>query len=435
VVRTPIFNTSKDAIIGLLGVGRDVSRRVDVENELRSTQVELESAAAAANRASESKSAFLARMSHEIRTPMNAIIGMANIAKRKLQDDKSGRDELLANIHQIEISSAHLLGLLNDILDISKIEAGKIELSEESFNLPKLISSVGGIIRPRCQEKNILFTVNQDNLNFDNYISDPLRLRQVLINLLGNAVKFTPECGEITFDLRQAEHEDGRNKIFFSVNDSGIGIPPSQMDMLFKPFEQLGGHITRQFGGSGLGLSISQSIVQLLGGEIKAQSIEGKGSTFSFELWLKEDSSYQEADPQALNDFTSFSGKRALLVDDVEINRIIVMEQLSETGMIIDEAGDGVVAVDKFRSSNIGFYDMIFMDVQMPNMNGYDAARAIRAMDRPDATSVPIIAMTANAFKEDVDQAIASGMNGHMAKPLDAEKLMELLFSFFSVHY
>jgi PAS domain S-box-containing protein len=435
VVRTPIFSASNDTVIGLLGVGRDVSRRVIVENELRSTQVELEKAAAAANRASESKSAFLARMSHEIRTPMNAIIGMANITKRKLQDDKTGKEELLANIRQIEISSAHLLGLLNDILDISKIEAGKIELSAEPFNLPKLVSSVDGIIRPRCLEKNISFTVNADGLSASSFISDPLRLRQVLINLLGNAVKFTPECGEITFDLRQTDHVEGRNKIFFSVKDTGIGIPPSQMDMLFKPFEQLGGHITRQFGGSGLGLSISQSIVQLLGGEIKADSAEGKGSTFSFEIWLEEDSSYHETEQHFRNDFTAFSGKRALLVDDVEINRIIVIEQLSETGMIIDEAGDGVIAVEKFRSSPTGFYDMIFMDVQMPNLNGYDAARAIRAMDRPDATSVPIIAMTANAFKEDVDQALASGMNGHIAKPLDAEKLMELLFSFFSVHY
>ncbi|MDR3176854.1 MAG: PAS domain-containing protein [Desulfovibrio sp.] len=431
VVRTPTFDASSKALIGLLGFGRDVTRRVSVETELRRTQSELEKAAVLANRASESKTAFLARMSHEIRTPMNAIIGMTNITKRKLQDEKAEKDEVLAHIRQIETSSAHLLGLLNDILDISKIEAGKIEMSEESFDLLKLVSSVENIIRPRCQEKNLTFTIEEQELGPGNYISDPLRLRQVLINLLGNAVKFTPECGEINFTLRKLEGQDGRDRILFSVRDSGIGISKSQMDMLFKPFEQLGGHITRQYGGSGLGLSISQSIVNMLGGEIRVQSDEGRGSTFSFELWLTEDSEGADAAKDIDWDVSQLSGKHVLLVDDVEINRVIVMEQLSETGIIIDEAQDGAVAVDKFKASEPGFYDMIFMDVQMPHMNGYDASRTIRALDRRDAASVPIIAMTANAFKEDVEQAFASGMNGHLAKPLEAEKLMELLFSFF----
>ncbi|MDR1490247.1 MAG: PAS domain S-box protein [Desulfovibrio sp.] len=431
IVRTPIFDTSSKALIGLLGFGRDVSRRVKVETELRRTQGELEKAAVLANRASESKTAFLARMSHEIRTPMNAIIGMTNITKRKLLDDKTEKDEILAHIRQIETSSAHLLGLLNDILDISKIEAGKIEINEESFNLPKLVSSVESIIRPRCQEKNLAFTIEEQGLIPGNYVSDPLRLRQVLINLLGNAVKFTPECGEIIFTLRNLERQDGRDKILFSVRDNGIGISKSQVAMLFKPFEQLGGHITRQYGGSGLGLSISQSIVHMLGGDIRVQSEEGKGSTFSFDLWLTEDSGGKDAAKDIDWDISQIAGKHVLLVDDVEINRIIVVEQLSETGVVIDEAPDGVAAVNKFMASEPGFYDMIFMDVQMPNMNGYDASRAIRALNRPDAVSVPIIAMTANAFKEDVEQAFASGMNGHLAKPLEADKLMELLFSFF----
>ncbi|MDR2801575.1 MAG: PAS domain S-box protein, partial [Desulfovibrio sp.] len=431
VVRTPIFDASSKIMIGLLGFGRDVTRRVSVETELRRTQSELEKAAVLANRASESKTAFLARMSHEIRTPMNAIIGMTNITKRKLQDQKAEKDEVLAHIRQIETSSAHLLGLLNDILDISKIEAGKIEMSEESFNLPKLVSSVESIIRPRCQEKNIAFTIDGQDLIPGNYISDPLRLRQVLINLLGNAVKFTPECGEIVFAMRKLERQEGRDKILFSVRDSGIGISKSQMDMLFKPFEQLGGHITRQYGGSGLGLSISQSIVHMLGGDIRVQSEEGRGSTFSFELWLTEDIWGKDAAKDIDWDLSQLTGKHVLLVDDVEINRVIVVEQLSETGIIIDEAPDGVAAVNKFKAAEPGFYDMIFMDVQMPNMNGYDASRAIRALERPDAVSVPIIAMTANAFKEDVEQAFASGMNGHLAKPLEAEKLMELLISFF----
>ncbi|MDR1946961.1 MAG: PAS domain-containing protein [Desulfovibrio sp.] len=430
VVRTPLFDAG-GKIMGLLGVGRDVTQRVTVENRLRRTQRELKTAAAAANRASESKSAFLARMSHEIRTPMNAIIGLTNITKRKLKDDNTDKDEVLHHVSQIETSSAHLLGLLNDILDISKIEAGKIELAEESFDLPKLISGVIGIIRPRCREKSIEFIICEEDLETANFISDPLRLRQVLINLLGNAVKFTQECGQITFTIKQTSRADGMTGVYFAIQDTGIGIAPEQAKRLFTPFEQLGSHITRQFGGSGLGLSISKSIVNMLGGDISVESEVGSGSKFSFELRLREDTSRIDAAEAIVSDISALAGRRALLVDDVEINRVIVIEMLSDTGMIIEEAEDGVVALEKFAKSVPGYYDMIFMDVQMPNMNGYDASTAIRALERDDARNVPIFAMTANAFKEDVERAMASGMDGHLAKPLEADKLLELLLARF----
>ncbi len=254
VVRTPLF-TANRKLRGILGVARDVSQRVAVEKELRQTQRNLIGAVDEANKASASKSEFLARMSHEIRTPMNAIIGMTNITKRKLTEG-SVSDDLMPHISQIEASSMHLLGLLNDILDISKIEAGKIELSEESFSLTQLINDVANIIRPRCDSKKISFNVAQDSLPCDAYISDSLRLRQIIINLLGNAVKFTPEFGSIDFIIQIRKSKNDRDYIYFSVKDTGIGISQEHLQNLFNPFEQGGSHITRKFGGTGLGLSI-----------------------------------------------------------------------------------------------------------------------------------------------------------------------------------
>ncbi len=428
VVRTPLFTADKK-LRGILGVARDVSQRVAVEKELRQTQRDLIGAVAEANKASESKSEFLARMSHEIRTPMNAIIGMTNITKRKIDEDCK-KDEFMPHIAQIEASSMHLLGLLNDILDISKIEAGKIELSEDTFSLPKLVEDVANIIRPRCSSKSIVFNVSQTTLVCDKFVSDSLRLRQILINLLGNAVKFTPELGQIDFSVELKESTDDKDLIYFSVRDTGIGIAKDSLRTLFNPFEQAGNHITRKYGGTGLGLSISRSIALLLGSDIIVQTEEGKGSEFSFTLWLQKD---QEAIAQQNTSKDSNEiqpGKRILLVDDVDINRIIAMELLSPFECIIDEANDGTEAVKIFSNSKENFYDLIFMDIQMPTMNGYEAAKNIRALNRPDANTVPIVAMTANAFREDIEQAMDSGMNAHVAKPIDMEKLIEALKRF-----
>lgn len=428
-VRTPLFDNDGN-LVGLLGVARDVSGRVAVENELRNTQIELEKAVIAANQANESKSVFLARMSHEIRTPMNAIVGMTNITKRKLEEDNFEKEQVIAHVRQIEISSKHLLGLLNDILDISKIEAGKIELSEESFNLRKLVDNVAAIINPRCTEKNINFVTTVEGLTETAFISDALRLRQVLINLLGNAVKFTNECGEINFTVMQKAAEDSRVLLEFSVKDTGIGIAPETITSLFKPFEQGGVNINRQYGGTGLGLSISNSIINLIGGEIRVDSTPGVGSIFHFEIWLPK--ANEEKDEHiATANVGNMKGRRILLIDDVDINRMIVVEMLNSTGIIIDEAENGIAGIDLFKGAPEGFYDLVFMDIQMPGMNGYEAASLIRCLDRPDAMTVPIVAMTANAFQEDVDKALAHGMNSHLAKPLDFEKIMEILAKYF----
>ncbi len=396
-------------------------------------QLALEQAVSDANRANQHKGEFLARMSHEIRTPMNAIIGLANIVQRKLGGTVAEKPEITEvkdHVRQIEVSSQHLLGLLNDILDLSKIEAGKIELSQEAMELPKLSATVASIIKPRCDEKNIAFETNFEAFTPATLMGDPLRLRQVLINLLGNAVKFTPELGSIYFSVARRERKDGMALIEFAVRDTGIGISEETLKTIFQPFEQADRSISKQYGGTGLGLSISHHIVQLFGGEIQVTSQLGKGSEFRFSIWLRELEESDGPTLEALDVTGKFGGRRALVVDDVEINRMIVNSLLESTGMASDEAADGDEAVEKFAGSLPGTYDVIFMDIQMPKMDGYEAALAIRALNHSDAKTVPIVALTANAFKEDIDKALENGMNAHITKPVDMDRLAEVLVRF-----
>lgn len=395
-------------------------------------QMELEKAMHAANSANEYKGEFLARMSHEIRTPMNAIIGLTSIVQKNLDEIKDSSPvvgSIKENVEQVERSSLHLMGLLNDVLDLSKIEAGKISISEELMSLKELVKTVTDIIKPRCLEKDIAYHEDIELFSPCSFLSDSLRLRQVLINLLGNAVKFTPEHGKIIFSIRRKERLDGRALVEFSVSDSGIGISEEALAEIFRPFEQANGEITRQYGGTGLGLSISRHIVNLLGGEISVKSKEGEGSTFSFSLWLKE--THEKALPdqeKTENLLDDLSGKRILLVDDVELNRKIVEAMLTDFKLIIDEAADGEEALNKVKESPENHYALILMDIQMPKMDGYAASRAIRALDRTDVRHMGIIALTANAFKEDVDKAQEAGMNGHIAKPFKRDQLLESLF-------
>ena len=435
MVRTPIYD-SVGNLIGLLGFARDVTARVSMENELRCIQTDLEQAVYEANRANEHKSEFLARMSHEIRTPMNAIIGITSIVLKKLEDCSSEMPiiaEVRGHVNQIEISSQHLLSLLNDILDLSKIEAGKIELSVESMELTRLVETVAGLIKPHCAEKNITFDTFFDSFSPSTFLSDSLRLRQVLINLLGNAVKFTPEYGKIVFRMEKKDRRAGQTLVRFSVRDTGIGIPDEALETIFRAFEQVDGKMSRQYGGTGLGLTISARIVQLFGGEIELQSKVGDGSEFSFSIWLHETESSMGDMEEITNPAGKFSGKRMLLVDDVDINRMIVASMLEDTGISIDEAEDGMAAVEVFNASAENTYDIILMDVQMPRMDGYEASAAIRSLERPDAGKVPILALTANAFKEDIDKALQCGMNAHIAKPVEMDKLLTTLLKYLLV--
>ncbi|MDR2612569.1 MAG: response regulator [Deltaproteobacteria bacterium] len=409
---------------------------IDV-SEMVLKQLQLEKAMNEAKSANEHKGRFLAHMSHEIRTPMNAIIGLSGIVQKNLETIRTDTPEFLEirdNVRQIEVSSLHLLGLLNDILDLSKIEAGKIEISEETVELIVLANTVTSIMKTRCLQKNIEFKTDLVDFAPSTFLTDPLHLRQVLINLLGNSVKFTPEGGTIEFQINRKDRKGGRSLLEFVVRDTGIGISEEAMSAIFQPFEQGAAGITMRYGGTGLGLTISRHIVHLMGGSIAVKSEVGKGSEFSFAIWLKETESkiretapVSEADPK-----DRFKGKRLLLVDDVDLNRKIVKAMLKVTGIAVDEAEDGVIALRKFEDSPAGAYDIILMDVQMPNMDGYQASTAIRGLDREDAKKIPIVALTANAFKEDIDRALDAGMNAHLAKPVKQDKIIDVMLKHMS---
>ncbi|MDR0886597.1 MAG: response regulator [Clostridiales Family XIII bacterium] len=412
--------------VGYIVITQDVTQLVKI-------QLELEAAITDANRANAHKGAFLARMSHEIRTPMNAIIGLTDIVQAKLEElhaSNADTEEIKLQMEKIQSSSQHLLGLLNDILDISKIESGKIELSSDAFVLPKLINDVKEILTPRFDSKGIKFNIHYDEFEPKTFIGDSLRLRQVLINLLGNAVKFTQEGGTTDFTIEKLEQEDDKTLIRFLIKDNGIGIPADRLDKIFEPFEQESANTSRQYGGTGLGLAISKNIVELFGGDIQIQSTLGDGSEFSFEIWLEvTDIDIVSADA-LVNTRDKFKGMHGLVVDDVEINRMIVASMLEPTGIEMDEADDGTTALEAFIKSPEGYYDIIFMDVQMPTMDGYEASSAIRALNRKDAQTVPIISLTANAFKDDIEKALASGMNEHVAKPVEMDRLVEVLIKY-----
>jgi CheY-like chemotaxis protein len=335
--------------------------------------------------------------------------------------------ELKDNVRQIESSSLHLLGLLNDILDLSKIEAGKIELTAEPTELKVLANTVSSIMKTRCKEKNINFVTDTYNYSPSNFITDPLHLRQVLINLLGNSVKFTPELGTIIFKISCLERKDGRSLMEFVIQDTGIGISEENLKAIFKPFEQGSGNITKRYGGTGLGLTISRHIVKLFGGDIKVESEVGKGSKFSFSIWLQETDLQAPIIQVTKDPKDRFVGKRVLLVDDVDLNRKIAKAMLKVTGIKVDEAEDGSAALKMFEDSPVNTYDIILMDVQMPIMDGYQASTAIRQLDRIDAPNVPIIALTANAFKEDIEKALKAGMNAHIAKPIKTDRIVEVM--------
>ena len=405
---------------------------------LRAHSRQLEAAREAAEQASYAKSEFLSRMSHEIRTPMNGIIGMTEIAHQN-KDDPEKVDDCLK---KVAMSSKHLMLLINDVLDMSKIESGKIQLKNELFDLRLFLENIENIYRVQADEKGIEFKI-QLNGNIDNFIvGDSLRLNQILTNLLSNAFKFTSEGGKITFGVSEVSHEGDTAVLRFSVKDTGMGIKEENLDKIFEAFEQENAEITHKFGGTGLGLSIVKRFTELMGGSVSVSSEYGVGSEFVIELPFSVTENSQMIDWQTDKSASSnkaektsydFSGKHILLAEDNELNREIAVELLgTETGAIIEEAEDGQVAVDMFAASEMWHYDLILMDIQMPRLDGFEATRRIRAMERPDAAKVPIFAMTANAFAEDEEKSRQAGMNAHLSKPLETSAVLAAMNEIFN---
>lgn len=367
------------------------------------------------------KSDFLARMSHEIRTPMNGIIGMTEIALKDGQTEERRIDCL----RKIEYSSEYLLGLINDILDMSKIESGKMRLIEEKCNLMEMIQGLRPLLEAKLNENNIQYIADIQLKNHW-FLADSLRLNQVLVNLLGNALKYSKPDGHVWLTVRETEEEKGFSNLYFQVRDDGIGIAPEKQQLIFRQFEQADNSENARKQGTGLGLAISRRIVRMMDSDIKLESEPGKGSSFSFSVKFQPVSG-EKTTVTSQPEEISFPGKRILVVEDNELNMEIICTILENYGIETEQAVNGKEAVRRMEESVPGYYDMIFMDIMMPEMDGLEATRTIRNLDREDCKKIPIYAMSANAFDEDVKRSLASGMNGHLSKPVNLQVLEKTL--------
>jgi CheY-like chemotaxis protein len=367
---------------------------------------------------------------------MNAIIGMAKIAEGT--DDKEKMSYCLS---MINVSSSHLPGIINDILDMSKIESGKFELENVPLDIGRILMKVNGIMSGQAEKKKIELNITNGAQTDIRYTGDELRVTQVITNLISNAIKFTPNNGKVALSVTEKQRGEDFSILSFTISDTGIGMTDEQLGKLFNAFEQADGSITRKYGGTGLGLAISKNIVEKMGGSIWVESEPEKGSVFAFDVRLEHAGRQIEEETEIITEqilpaaktdssgtaaIPDFSGITVLLAEDVEINREIFIALLENTNIVIDTAENGMEALQKFKS-NPERYAAIIMDIQMPVMNGYEATENIRALDTKRAADIPIIALTADAFKEDMDRCMACGMNNHLKKPIELDKVIEIL--------
>ena len=407
-----------DKIVHAIGMG---FTNVDAETRRTLTQTQaLKDALQAAEVANRAKTALLSNMSHEIRTPMNAIIGFDKIALH----DEHISDETKDYLEKIGTSARHLLGIINDILDMTRIEAGRMVLRSEAFSLSKLLEEIDVMIGGQCNERNITWSTKVIGKREDFYIGDEMKLKQILINILGNSVKFTPEGGSVEFIIESTAHYDNMTAFRFVMRDSGIGMSKEYLPKIFEPFSQEDLSTKTKYGSTGLGMAITKSIVEMMNGEIEVESEKNVGTTFTLTLSLeisKETVSDREnVEP---DDRSILKGKRILIAEDVDVNAEILKMALDMGEMESERTENGRICLERFEESEVGFFDAILMDMRMPEMDGLEATKAIRALDREDAKTIPIIALTANAFEEDVQNSIKAGLDAHLSKPVDADNL------------
>jgi len=388
--------------------------------DLKTEEVKLrEAAELEAESASQAKGDFLSHMSHEIRSPLNAVIGMINIA-----NEEKTLEGVKVYLEKAGNAAKHVLGVINDILDMSKIEANKLELSDSEFDFSKMMTNIVDVTGIKAQEKHIQIVTDISKDIPSIVICDELRLAQVITNLMTNAIKFTPDNGKVQLNAQKLEEKDDEVTIRIEVADSGIGISPEQQTKLFSAYNQADRTIAKQFGGTGLGLAISKRIIELMQGKIWIESELGKGAKFIFTLKMKKG---KQAAAEATVTAAPAPGIKAtdlhlqgytiLAAEDMEFNREVLSKYLEKTGVTIDYAENGKEAVEKFKV-NYEKYCIILMDINMPEMDGDEATKIIRALDFPKAKEIPIVAMTADVFKEDVEKCLSVGMNDHISKPI-----------------
>ena len=423
-------------------LNEEQKRRLDeidrLNARLTARQAELNAALKSAEQASRAKTTFLSSMSHEIRTPMNAILGFTGLAKTHIDD----REQVLGDIDKIDAAGRHLLSLINDVLDMSRIESGRMTLRDEAFSFRELLDQVNTVVGSQCAEAGLAYDFRILSPVSRAFYGDDLKLKQVFINILGNAVKFTPAPGTVSFTVEQINAFDDQRTLRFVMRDTGIGMDKEFIPKIFNAFSQEQSGAENKYGSTGLGMAITKNIVQMMNGRIEVESQKGVGSTFTVTVSLRDagrgtmtDLNAEPAQPESgaaeqepgAGEQCSLAGLRVLIAEDMEINAELLREILSLEKVESDWAENGKLTVERFQQSEPGYYDAILMDIRMPVMDGLEATAAIRRLNKPDARTVPIIAMSANAFAEDVQRSLQAGMNAHLSKPVEPDRLFDTL--------